>query len=49
MGWIDSRFCEVRRGSGTLSTTGYVLYTGPIPVIGNGSASLSVYATEAGY
>jgi hypothetical protein len=37
------------RGSGTLYTNAYVLYTGPIPIFGSGSASLSVYATETGY
>lgn len=37
------------QGNGTLYTNGYVLYTGPIPVLGSGTASLSVYATETGY
>lgn len=36
-------------GSGSISTSGYVQYTGPIPIYGSGSATLSVYATETGY
>lgn len=36
-------------GSGSITTSGYVPYTGPIPVYGSGSTTLSVYATETGY
>jgi sugar lactone lactonase YvrE len=34
---------------GAVQSGGYVQYTGPIPVYNNGSATISVYATENGY
>ena len=35
--------------TGSLSTGGYVPYTGPIPVYSNGGATIQAYATETGF
>jgi hypothetical protein len=37
------------RASGAMTTNGFVAYTGPVPLEGNGSLTIQAYASESGY